>query len=176
MKKLLLAFLFSLPLLAGSLQLQSGSIEAHTEMAMDSTIDPLNKSLFAEITMDGSNIETMAGKFWIDLNLFISDNKDRDTNMHESLESKKFILTTYTITSVKKTAEADMYDIHGKLDFHGVQKDLSAKAKITLEKDLVSFDATSVINMPDFGVEMPCMVFMCVRDQVDLVVQAKFTK
>lgn len=176
MKKLLLILLVSLPLLAGSLQLQKGSIEAHTEMMMDTTIDPLNESLFAEITMDGSNIETMAGKFWIDLNLFLSDNKDRDEHMHDALSSKKFILTTFVISSVQKTGEADMYDIHGKLDFHGVQKDLSAKAKITLEKDLVSFDATSVINMPDFGVEMPCMVFMCVHDSVDLKVKATFSK
>ena len=176
MKKLLMSLLFSLPLLAGSLQLQSGSIQAHTEMMMDSEINPLNKSLQADISIEGSNIKTLSGKFWVDLNLFASDKKDRDEHMYESLESTKFTSATFSILNVEATAEADTYTVNGKLSFHGVERTLQAKAKIYFENNTLHFDATSMINMPDYGIEMPCMVFMCVRDQVDLVVKATFSK
>ena len=176
MKKLFLGLLLSLPLLAGSLQLQDGSIEAHTEMMMDSEINPLNKSLQADVSIEGVNINTLAGKFWVDLNLFASDKKDRDEHMYKSLESTKFTSAAFSILNVQATAEKDIYSINGKLNFHGVEKALEAKAKIYFENNTLHFEATSMINMPDYGIEMPCMVFMCVRDQVDLVVKATFTK
>ena len=176
MKKLFLGLLLSLPLLAGSLQLQDGSIEAHTEMMMDSEINPLNKSLQADVSIEGVNINTLAGKFWVDLNLFASDKKDSDEHMYKSLESTKFTSATFSILNVQATAEKDIYSINGKLNFHGVEKALEAKAKIYFENNTLHFEATSMINMPDYGIEMPCMVFMCVRDQVDLVVKATFTK
>ena len=176
MKKLFLGLLLSLPLLAGSLQLLDGSIETHTEMMMDSEINPLNKSLQADVSIEGVNINTLAGKFWVDLNLFASDKKDRDEHMYKSLESTKFTSATFSILNVQATAEKDIYSINGKLNFHGVEKALEAKAKIYFENNTLHFEATSMINMPDYGIEMPCMVFMCVRDQVDLVVKATFTK
>ena len=176
MKKLFLGLLLSLPLLAGSLQLQSGFIQAHTEMMMDSEINPLNKSLQADVSIEGTNIKTLAGKFWVDLNLFASDKKDRDEHMYESLESTKFTSATFSILNVEATAEANMYTVNGKLNFHGEERAQQAKAKIHFENNTLHFDATSMINMPDYGIEMPCMVFMCVRDQVDLVVKAAFSK
>lgn len=176
MKKLLVVLLLSLPLFSDSLQLQSGSIAAHTEMMMDSTIDPLSSKLSSEISMQDSNIISLNGKFWVQMSSFVSDKKDRDEHMQKALDSNKYKLATYTITSVVPTSQADIYTLKGKLAFHGVEKELSAKAKITTDDKVVNFKANTMINMKDFGVEMPCMVFMCVRDQVDLVVTASFIK
>jgi polyisoprenoid-binding protein YceI len=176
MKKLFIGLLFSLELFAGALVLQSGSVQAHTEMMMDSEINPLNSKLSAEVSIEGLNFETMSGQFWVDMSLFKSDKEDRDEHMHKSLNSASFKLATFSILSVSKTSEADMYDIAGKLSFHGVEHNLKAKAKITVDAKKISFHATSMINMPDYGIEMPCMVFMCVRDQVDFVVKATFAK
>lgn len=176
MNKLLIGLLFSLELFAGALVLQSGSVQAHTEMMLDSEINPLNSQLSADVSMEGSNIATMSGKFWVDMNLFKSDKEDRDEHMHESLDSMNFKLATFSILSVSKRPEANMYDIAGKLSFHGVERDLKAKAKITIDGTKISFHATSMINMPDYAIEMPCMVFMCVRNQVDFVVDATFVQ
>ncbi|MDD5401154.1 MAG: YceI family protein [Sulfurimonas sp.] len=172
MKKLLLALLLALPLFAVNLQLKSGSVAAHTEMAMDSAIDPLNNSLRADITMEGDDITTLKGKFWVEMNLFVSDKSDRDKNMYKDVEADKFKLATYTISSVTKTD--DGYTINGVLNFHGKEKPLSAKAKITTTSGALAIEATSMILVSDFGIKMPCMVFMCVRDRVDLTVKAAF--
>ena len=176
MKKLLFVLLLSLELLAGSLQLQSGSIQAHASMMMDSGIKPLNNNLSAEINIQDENIETLSGQFWIDLNSFTSDKKDRDKDMYETLETLKFKLATFTIMRVEKTEQKDIYTINGKLNFHGIENELSAKANISFKDGIMTLNATSMINMPSYGVEMPCLMFICVRDRVDLEISATFSK
>jgi polyisoprenoid-binding protein YceI len=173
MRKIFFILLGALELFAASLQMQSGSIAAHTEMVMDKTIDPFTEKLAGEISMDGSDIGTLKGRFWVDLNLFSSDNKDRDKHMFEALESKSFTTASYEIVSVEKKDTANSYTIKGTLDFHGVKKELIADATITVANGVLNLEAKSMINMPDYGVTMPCMVFMCVRDQVDLLVKAQ---
>lgn len=174
MKKILLVLLLSLPLFATNLVLKNGYVAAHTEMMMDSTIDPVNNYLEADVTIEGSDITSLQGKFWVEMDLFTSDEPDRDKNMYESVESNKYKLANYTISSVTKTQEQDIYMIEGVLSFHGVEKPLSAKAKITVVDGSLTIDATSKILVSDFGVEPPCLVFICVRDQVDLLIKASF--
>jgi len=174
MKKILLVLLLALPLLAANLQLKNGSVAAHTEMMMDSTIDPLNNALRADITMENDDITTLKGKFWVEMNLFISDKSDRDKSMYKEVEADKFKLATYTISSVTKTDGENSYTINGVLNFHGKEKPLTAKAKITITNGALAIEATSMILVSDFGIKMPCMVFMCVRDRVDLLVKAAF--
>lgn len=176
MKKLLCFLIISLPLFAGNLQLESASVEAHTEMMMDSAIDPISSQLLADINMQDENIASLNGKFWIQMNSFSSEKQDRDENMYETLDSEKYKLATYTITSLAPTKDVAIYTIHGKLNFHGVEQELEAKANITMHDNIVDFEASTMINMPDYGIEMPCMVFMCVREQVDLRITASFTK
>ena len=86
----------------------------------------------------------------------------------------KYKLATYTISSVTKTDEKDNYTIDGVLSFRGIDKPLSAKAKITSVDGSLTINATSMIMMSDFGIKPPCLIFMCVRDKVDLLIKALF--
>ena len=174
MKNVMLALLLSFPLFATDLVLKSGYIAAHTEMMMDRSIDPINNNLNAKITILNNDITTIKGKFWIEMKLFTSDKSDRDEHMYEIVEVDKFKLNTYTISKVTKTALTDVYTINGVLNFHGLEKPLSANSKITVKDGSLVIEATSMILMSDFGIEMPCMVFMCVRDKVDLLIKASF--
>lgn len=174
MKNILLVLLLSFPLLAVDLQLKEGYVAAHTEMMMDSTIDPINNFLQAKISMQNSDITTIRGKFWVEMGLFTSDKADRDKSMYKEVETDKFKLASFTITSVTKTEVKDSYTINGTLSFHGQEKPLSAAAEITTKDGELLINATSKILVSDFGIEMPCMVFMCVRDQVDLLIKASF--
>ncbi|MGE4419373.1 MAG: YceI family protein [Sulfurimonas sp.] len=174
MKKIFTMLLLALPLFAISLELKSGYVAAHTEMLMDKTIDPINNHLKADITIENSDISTIKGKFWVEMTLFTSDKSERDEHMYKEVEADTFKLATYTIANVTKTEGENSYIINGTLDFHGEKKELSAKAKITSTEGSLNIDAASMILMSDFGIEMPCMVFMCVRDQVDLLVKATF--
>jgi len=175
MKKLLLVLFLSLPIFAGNLQLSSGSIVAHTEMMMDSEINPTSNTLKAQMNIDGEDITTLSGKFMVDMKSFISEKTDRDENMYESIEADKYTLATFKIASIVQTNEKNIYKINGTLDFHDKKNELSAKAKITYKDGTLNFDADSMILMSKYGIEMPCMVFMCVRDQIDLKIKAIFT-
>lgn len=172
MKKIVLSLLAAFSLFAADLSLKEGSLFAHTEMLMDSTIDPINKSLHADISMQDDDITTIRGKFWVEMSLFKSDKSDRDEHMYKSVEADKFKFATYQILNIKKDKEG--YIIDGELDFHGVKKPLIAKANIDTKVGSLDIEATSKLLVSDFGIEMPCMVFMCVRDQVDIVLKAKF--
>jgi len=174
MKKILLVLILAFPLLAANLQIKNGSVAAHTQMIMDNTIDPLNNSLNADLTIQGSDITTIRGKFWVEMELFKSDNGDRDKNMYKEVESDKFKLASYTISGITKNGE-NSYTISGMLNFHGKEKPLNAQAKIVYANGALTIDASSMILVSDFGVKMPCMVFMCVRDQVDLSIKADFS-
>ena len=174
MKNVLLVFLLSFPLMATELILKDGYVAAHTEMMMDSTIDPINNSLQADVTIQDNDITTISGKLWVEMRLFTSDKADRDENMYESFEAATYKLATYTISSVTKTDEKDKYVIDGVLSFRGIDKPLSANAKITSVDGSLTINASSMIMMSDFGIKPPCLIFMCVRDQVDLLVKASF--
>lgn len=174
MKKILLVLILAFPLFAANLQLKNGSVAAHTQMVMDKTIDPLNNSLNADLTIQESDITTLRGKFWVEMELFKSDNNDRDKNMYKDIEVDKFKLASYTISSVIKNGD-NSYTISGILNFHGKEKPINAQAKIVYTAGVLTIDASSMILVSDFGIKMPCMVFMCVRDQVDLSIKADFS-
>jgi polyisoprenoid-binding protein YceI len=174
MKKIFTMLFLALPLFAMNLELKSGYIAAHTEMMLDKTIDPINNHLKADITIDNNDITTVKGKFWVEMTLFTSDKNDRDKSMYKDVEADKFKLATYTIAEVLKADAPDNYTIKGTLDFHGEKRELIATAKITTVEGSLVIEANSMILMSDYGVKMPCMMFMCVRDQVDLLVKATF--
>lgn len=174
MKRIFIMLLLALPLFAINLELKSGYVAAHTEMMMDSTIDPINNYLKADITIENNDITTIKGKFWVEMTLFTSDKSDRDKSMYEEIEAEKFAFATYTISSIVKSEKEDGYVINGTLDFHGEKRELSADAKITTVSGSLVIEATSMILMSDYGVEMPCLMFMCVSDQVDLLIKATF--
>lgn len=172
MRNLVLALLFAFPLLAGNLELKKGSVAAHTEMPMDKTIDLSSSSLHGEVNIDGDEITSLKGKLWVDLTLFKSDNSKRDTNMYKDMETDKFKVASFTISSVVK--KGDGYAINGTMNFHGVQKPMSADAKISAKDGGLTIDAKSKMLFSEYNMKMPCMVFMCVRDEVDLTIKADF--
>lgn len=176
MKKLLIVLLLSFPLFGDLLEVKEGFVGAHTEMLMDSTIDPLNTHLHGKVNIKEHDILSLNGKLWIEMDLFTSDEPDRDISMDKSDEIDKYPLATYSIVSITKAQKKDMYVIHGTLDFHGVEKAFMADAEILDENDIITINATSSFLISDYGIEMPCMAFMCVRDKMDIFAKVVLTR
>jgi len=175
MKKLFLGLLLSLPLLASQLSVSSGTISAHAKMMMDSNINPISNKLGGKVSIDNNDISSLYGTLSIPLGSFKSDKEDRDEHMYETLDIVKFAKASYTISIVVKDEQVpDTYTIKGKLNLHGIEKDLDAKGKITFENGELVLDAKADLMMEQFGIEMPCMVFMCVDEKVVLDIKATF--
>ena len=178
MKKFTLLLFLCFSLFAADLQLKEGFVAAHTEVLGDSTIDPLNNSLHANLSMSGGDIKSIKGNLSVEMKLFSSDNSDRDKNMHETTEADKFPLATYTITSIDKTKNTDTYTMKGKLDFHGVQKELNFNTEITIQQNTISISAISKILLSDYDVDAPCLLgfALCVDDKIDIFAKAVLIK
>lgn len=171
MKKLLLILLVSLPLLAGDLFLKEGYVKAHTEMMWED-IEPRNDKLQVELNIQGDDLSTLSGKFWLDMNLFVSDKTDRDEHMYKDMKVDKFLTSTFTISKVTPTKSDNGFVIEGTLNFFGTDKFIKADALIIKKDGLITLDAKSSIDITDFGMEQVCMFIMCVDKKVDFIVKA----
>jgi polyisoprenoid-binding protein YceI len=87
--------------------------------------------------------------------------------MQEKMESSVFPKATFEIKEVVAKG-GDHYALKGSMNLHGVTKPISFDGTITEEGEKVHIKAASAIKMSDFGIEPPSMMFMSVRDQVDL--------
>ena len=159
-------------LTAGNLVVTKGEVKAHTEVFGDSSIDPLTTRLYSHLTIK-NNIESIRGSIDISMRTLKSDNKDRDEHMIGAIEVDKFPLAKYTFKDVQKSENG--YIIKGMLNFHGIQKPLSIQAHISKKNNELNIKGTSSFLMSDYHVKPPKMLFLTVRDQVDLVIDVKFT-
>lgn len=150
---------------ANILQVQEGHIKAHTEVFGDSTIDPQTTHIGTSLTIN-ETIESIKGVIFISAVDLISDNSKRDEHMYEVLNVKNFSTISFTINSITK--EKENYILNGILALHGVQKEMNIKAKILKENGTVQIHSLFSIKMTDFGIEPPVMIFLTVRDQVDI--------
>lgn len=169
MKKLsLLAVLACGMLYAGPLGFESGTIKAHTEVFGDSTIDPYTKKAVSHLSMETSPA-TLKGAFEVSALDLYSDNKKRDEHMQEVLESATFGKIIFDIKDAVAKG-GDSYTLKGTMNLHGVSKPMSFDTTITEEGNKLHIKGTGSLKMTDFGMKPIKMMFLTVRDQVDLSV------
>ena len=164
-KKLLFLLVVPFALFAQNLSLIDGNIKAHTEVFGDSTIDPQTKKISVDLSIDDT-IESLQGKVLINALDLVSDNSDRDEHMYEAIGVKEFATIVFEIKKVIKVQ--DQYMLGGELTLHGVTKLLSVP--VTFEKNGVdiTLDSKFSILMSEYGIEPPTLLFLTVRDQVDI--------
>ena len=162
----LAAVLLAVSAFAGNLAFESGSIKAHTEVFGDSSIDPTAKKATSHLSMDAAPA-TLKGTIEISMSDLISDNKKRDTNMQETLESSTFPKAVFEVKEVVAKG-GDNVILKGAMNLHGVTKPMSFEGTVSEEASKVRIKVKSSMKMTDFGITPPKMVFLVVRDQVDL--------
>lgn len=169
MIRLGISFLFvAVALYAGGLSFESGTIRGHTEVFGDSTIDPMFKKATSRLNME-EKPESLRGTIDANLADFFSDSKKRDEHMHEVLESSVFPKATFEIKEVIAKG-GDKYTLKGALSLHGVTKPFSFEGSVSEAAGKVRIVAKSSLKMSDFGIKPIKMMFLTVRDQVDLSV------
>ncbi|MDD3055136.1 MAG: YceI family protein [Aliarcobacter sp.] len=165
MFKLLVILSLALFANANNLTVQNGEIKAHTEVFGDSEINPTTKSVKADLTMENS-IESIKGKIYFETLTLISDKKSRDEHMYELLQVEKFKTISFDIKSITKN-ESD-YEIKGALTLNGVTKNIKAKIIINQQNNQISLNGGFSFNLTDFNLEPPKMMFLTVRNQIDI--------
>lgn len=162
------AVLLAASVYGGNLSFESGTLKAHTEVFGDSTIDPMAKKATSHLSMDGSP-STLKGSIEVSMSDLFSDNKKRDEHMQEALESASFPKAVFDIKEVISKG-GDTYILKGMMSLHGVSKPISFEGTISEEGNKVRIKAASGLKMTDYGIKPIKMMFLTVRDYVDLSV------
>lgn len=168
MKKLSLILAVCGFLYAGPLSFESGTVKAHTEVLGDSTIDPMVKKANSHLSMEDA-VTTLRGTIEVNMADFMSDNRKRDEHMHESFESSVFPKAVFDIKEIVSKG-SDVYILKGMMNFRGVTKAMNFEGSITQDPSKVHIKATGGMKMSDFGMKPIKLLFLTVRDQVDLSV------
>lgn len=151
---------------AGNLTFESGSIKAHTEVFGDSSIDPIFKKAQSHLSMDEST-DSLRGVIEVSVSDFMSDNKKRDAHMYEALERDSFPKASFEIKEVVSKG-GDNVTLKGMMTLHGVTKPMSFEGSVNAEGPRVHIKAKSTLKMTEYGIKPIKMVFLTVRDQVDV--------
>ena len=167
-KSAVAAFLLAVSVWGGSLGFESGTIKAHTEVFGDSSIDPMFKKARSMLVM-GDDPSSLRGSIEVGISDFVSDNKKRDEHMYEAMESEKFPKALFEVKEVTVKGE-NGYILKGMMTLHGVSKPMNFEGSIAEEGEKVRIKAKSMMKMSDYGIQPPKMLFLTVRDQVDLSV------
>ena len=165
MLKLFLLLIFVVSVNANSFSLFQGEVRAHTEVFGDSTINPKSTKINSLLLMP-KGVESLKGSISFDALSLVSDNLDRDEHMYEALNVKNHTFISFQIKSVQK--QGTEYLLKGKLTLNGTQKDIESLVSVVQKEGTLELAGTFSIMMSDFNIEPPTLLFLTVRDQVDI--------
>lgn len=173
MRKLIFLAILAIFSFGDNLVLQDGEIMAHTEIFGDSQINPKTKEIDSKLTIN-QNIESIKGDITIKSLSLKSDNSDRDKHMYEVLNIEINPTINFEIKTVKKSGTA--YEINGLLTLNAVKKEISSFATITEESNLINLIGDFSIKLSEFNMEPPSLLFLTVRNQIDINYNLSYKK
>ncbi|MFT3782751.1 MAG: YceI family protein [Nibricoccus sp.] len=173
-------------LAVGSLQIAQAAVEAYK-------IDPVHSSVgfsirhfvskvpgtftkfSGTITVDRDNLEKSSVDATVDITSINTANEKRDAHLKtgDFFEAEKYPSASFKSKSWKKTGE-DTFDVTGDLTIKGVTKEVVLKTKLLgfgpgmQGRELSGWEATTVINKSDFGVNSPAMLSKALGEEVTL--------
>lgn len=172
-KILVLTLVGLVALNAANLSVVQGEVKAHTEVFGDSKIEPSTKQIKADLTMDDS-IESLKGKVYFETLSLVSEIKDRDAHMYELLNESKYKTISFDISSVRKVDEN--YEVSGTLTLNGISKSVIAKTTINQVNKNIALSGGFSFNLTDFEIKPPKLLFLTVRNQIDISYNIAFKK
>lgn len=159
--------------LQAQLIVSNGSVEAHTEVFGDSDITPVSTQITSKLVMD-NGIESIHGGLIIKALSLKSAKEDRDKSMYELLHAIEYPTITFNIKKVYKMDGE--YEMLGTLILNGVVKDVKTKAHITQNNNHLLMKGDFSILLSQFNMEPPTLLFLTVRDQIDIHYDVDFIK
>ncbi len=173
MYKLILVALLAVFVNAQNLDFFNGKIEAHTEIFGDSNINPFSENIKSTLSIE-EKIESLKGVIKINTLSLHSDNEKRDEHMYELLNTTLNPQISFEITSLTKIE--DFYEIQGILTLNAVRQPIMSKAKILQENNHIILNGDFSINLTSFEMKPPKLLFLTVRDRIDIKYNLDYIK
>ena len=142
-----------------------------TEVGFEgSKVTGSHKGGFKNVTGTVTVPEEDLSKAVVDIKMDMSSTWADDPKLEGHLKGEdffdvtKFPTSTFVSSKIEKSDEG--HNVTGNLTFHGVTKEISFPATITMEGDGVKTQAEFAINRKDFGVVYPGKPDDLIRDKV----------
>ncbi len=135
-------------------------------------IEATSKDVVYTISLnpDTKSIQTVSAD--VDVTTFDSGNSNRDSHAMEVVDALSFPEVTFISTSI--VPQGNFLIISGKLTFHGVTNDVTARAVPEWGSDKLIVHATMPISLTSFKVERPSLLFVPVHDTLKFTLIAAF--
>lgn len=128
--------------------------------------DASTKEFKAIIAYNDESSKVEAAAVVIPVKSFDSGNSNRDSHALEELEALKFPNVTFTTSDLAYNGKE--ITMNGKLNFHGVEKQVTIVAKQETGKKLLSISGKFVVNMTEYGVKPPGLMGMNTKEEIKL--------
>lgn len=173
MYKITVLILLALSVNASDLIFSKGELKAHTEIFGENNINPATKQIKSNLSMQNS-VDSLKGIISIKSLSLKSDNSGRDEHMYEVLNAKVHPYIKFDLKSISQTEKS--YKIKGLLTINGVTNTVESSADITNTKTFLNLSGSFSINLTDFNMEPPALLFLTVRDKIDITYDLSYDK
>jgi len=109
---------------------------------------------------------------WVDVTSFDSGNSNRDSHAMEVIDAIDFPDARFEGTGF--TQKGDSLFITGKVTFHGVTKDITARAVSRWSQDKLEVDGSFDLSLAAFNIERPSLLMIPVEDTLSFEFVAMF--
>jgi polyisoprenoid-binding protein YceI len=108
----------------------------------------------------------------VDVMTFDSGNSNRDSHAMEVIDAISYPDVRFTTTSI--LASGDSLSITGKLTFHGITHDITARALQLWSAQSLEVKGAFNVSLTDFSVDRPSLLMIPVEDKLSFTFTAVF--
>lgn len=169
---LALAWCIILPCLsqAQSFKTESGHAEFESEVPLHSFVGT-SENLVGKISLQDSTVD-----FYLDLTTLNTGNDKRDKDMRETLETDKYPFAEFygkLVSSFDANInKVQNVKVQGKFTIHNVSKEVTIEGTLERTDDGLSVVADWTLNMTDYNIKPPGILFYRVDEKIDIKIEA----
>lgn len=142
----------------------------------DATAIASTKAVAGTILVDGDGTPLACSRIDVDLRTLVSDQPRRDDQMLKALDITNFPVATFIVTEIQGEPLVEGKEVEltlvGNLTVHGVEKQVSWDATVTLVDGQIQGSATTRITFGDFDITKPEMgPVVNIADNIEITIE-----
>jgi len=168
---LIIFLLISSSVNAQSFMTEEGDVEFTSSVPLH-TFTGTSSQLNGLIDFDKNLVD-----FYIDLQTLDTGNGRRDQDMYSTLNVEDHPFAEFTgelTTEFNQNSEtAQNVSVEGDFTVNGVTREISVDGELTLNGDVLKLSAGWIINITDYDIEPPGILFYKVDEEMDINIEAE---
>ncbi len=169
----LILVLAVLPLFGQSFKTETGHVEFKSEVPLHS-FTGTSRHLVGKI-----NLNTSVVDFYVDLTTIETGIGKRDKDMRKTLETDSYPFAEFYGELVSdfdmQSRQPQPAIARGTFTIHGVSKEIEVKGTLQLTEEGLRLESSWVINIEDYDIKPPGILFYRVDEEQDISIKALLT-